>query len=99
MNWRIGVALIFLLILLFAVLNMAMYVIPPIHNTGAVFQDISGANVKPDAIGQISENTLYPIPDHWSTMQPGEDVSVYPSGMQYDVSGNVVYPFVTPMKI
>uniref|UniRef100_A0A6C0KP14 Uncharacterized protein n=1 Tax=viral metagenome TaxID=1070528 RepID=A0A6C0KP14_9ZZZZ len=95
MNWRIGLALIFLLILLFAVLNMAMYVIPPIHNAGPVFQNVPSA----DAIGQISENTLYPIPDDWRTMQIGEDVSIYPNGMQYDVSGNVVYPFVTPMKI
>ena len=98
MNWRIGLGLIFLLILLFAVLHMAMYVIPPVHKGGQVFQDVSDADVNTDAVGQVVIDPLNKVPDHWSTMEAGEDVNVYPSGMQYDISGNLYYPFVSPSK-
>ena len=103
MNWRIGLGLIFLLILLFAVLHMAMYVIPPVHNGGQVFQDVSGTDMNTSAVGQVSNslndlNALNKVPDHWSTIEAGEDVSVYPNGMQYDISGNLYYPFVSPSK-
>ena len=81
---------------------MAMYVIPPVHRGGQVFQDVSGTDMNTSAVGEVvigplnSLNPLNKVPDHWSTMQAGEDVSVYPNGMQYDISGNLYYPFVSP---
>ena len=87
---------------------MAAYVIPSTHTPGYLIQDVSGSYVPyvpyvpyvqgpstggsgPSAIGQITP--LTPIPNHWSTMESGEDVRIYPSGMQMDVSGNVLYPY------
>ena len=97
MNWRVGLALIFFLVLLFAILHMAAYVIPSKHTPGYTIQDASGNQGQgqgqgqgPEAIGQLSTT---PIPNHWSTMQTGEEVRVYPNGMQFDKSGNVLYPY------
>lgn len=83
MNWRIGMALTFLLILLFAILHMAMRVIPPVHTS---------ADQEDKEVG-VTANPLTAIPSHWSSIQEGESVRIYPTGMQFDSSGNVLYPF------
>ena len=80
MNWRIGLGLIFLLVLLFAVLHMAVYVTPSTH--ALQFND---AEIP-------SAPALTPIPNQWRTVQSGEEVRIYPKGMQFDASGNVLYP-------
>ena len=93
MNWRIGIALIFFLILLFAVLNMAMYVIPRTHTPPYIVQDVSGAvasfPVAPQ-YGQVPSGNIT-VPSHWSNVD--DEARIYPSGMQIDASGNLLYPF------
>jgi len=94
MNWRLGLALVFFLVLLFAILHIAMRVVPSVHMS-AEEQVIPQSPNYGQSDNPIKAKPLTSIPSHWSTIQEGEQVRIYPNGMQFDASGNVLYPFGT----
>ena len=89
MEWRLGLAFFFLLVLLTVVLLLAYGVIPAIRTLPDTSLEPS---LRGPLYGQIPETTL-----SWTKLPWGEETQVHPMTKKYpqlevDASGNLLYP-------
>jgi hypothetical protein len=88
MEWRIGLALVFLLVLLFSVLHLAYSTIPPVRSLPPDVGDLPDRGpISPEygRMGYATMNNFRPMDETFKRVSPAFKFTM-------DASGNVIYP-------